>query len=176
MVRGDAGLGQAWDVLSIRRGIGAFSPWYLLLRVLGSFLFLPIIIPLRCMENERIYILYKPRRDSSSLPNQKIPAFCFQRKAKNKISEHQGRQSIQRCLLMRVPSSTYMRPACSALTDRVLKISSRPSLFARGKQLESKQQRGFISHSHSSQQSKRGQKCRHITKCKEENVLVFAEV
>lgn len=53
--------------------------------------------------------------------------------------------NIQRCLLVCTPSSTYMRPACSALTDSVLKISSRPSLFARGKQPESKQQRGFIS-------------------------------
>lgn len=80
---------DARGVLSIPQGIGARYP---LLRASRSFLFLQITVSLRCTENERINILSKPWRDSSSLPNQKIPAFCFQCEAKNKILQHQGRQ------------------------------------------------------------------------------------
>lgn len=52
--------------------------------------------------------------------------------------------NIRRRLLVCTSSSTYVQLACSALTDSVLKRSWRPSLFARGKQLESKQQQGLI--------------------------------
>lgn len=51
--------------------------WQPLLRALRCFLFLQITISLRCIENERTNILSKLWRESSSLPNQKIPAFLL---------------------------------------------------------------------------------------------------